>query len=124
MACTTGCRALTIRSLFPTQGQGSSGGGEAVNRTNVLVNEDITPPWAATVVSSNPCLRPDTHISCPCLLLTAWVLTLIPFLIGPLELSDVSWALQLGHFLEGEFDKSALLALLCKIKPLSLGPTG
>lgn len=71
---TTGCRALTISSLFPTQGQGPSGGGEAVNRTNILVNEDVPPPWAASARHPHLLPLPRAH---------SWVLTLIPFLIVP-----------------------------------------
>lgn len=73
------CKPGTVVPLLPTQGQGSGGEGEAVGGINNLVSGSITPPWARTL----PAPVAPTPASCS---QSGFLLTVIPFLIGSLEL--------------------------------------
>ena len=52
--------ALNISPLFPTQGQGSGGEGEAVSGINTLVSENIPPlgPWCQGPLPALPAPAP------------------------------------------------------------------
>lgn len=109
--------ALSISPLFPTQGQGSGGEGEAVSGINTLVSGEHpssgSGPWCQAPLPALPhsCLQP-----------TEWVLTLL-FLIGPLRTLRSSEPFNFDTFWKVS-SAGVLCSLFLETKPVSLGPTG
>ena len=118
--------ALNISPLFPTQGQGSRGEGEAVSGINTLVSENTSllgsGPWCQAPL---PALPTPRHLCLPPLppalrvgsyspSVSHWSLRTLRHLLSP-STSTLS-----GRCVRQECSAHSFL----ETKPVSLGPTG